>query len=139
LKSLATEEQVIAALEQALDFSDVRFDQAKVDKNYDILCHLIDYNHPNFIDKAAHFLNDPDERVRFAATEFLVEQKDGNAARHLERFIADTSADNIRIRQAVITAFESLRWEIKDKTGFPNGQIDGRLFVNSLGHLERRL
>ncbi len=139
LKSISTDEQVVNALQNTLDFTDVRFDQAKVDKNYDILCHLIDYKSPEFIDKAAHFLADPDERVRFAATEFLVEQGDEKAAKHLEVFLKDSTPDNIRIRQAVIQAFEKFKWKVVDVSPFANGQVVGPFFVNSSGNLERRV
>lgn len=138
LKALGEEQEVIEILKGALDFGDIAFDQARVDKNYDILCYLRDYKVPGFTDRLAHFLNDPDERVRFAATELLVEQDDPKVPLLLERFIGDASADNTRIRQAVVEAFLRNQWVVKDLSPYPEGRVVDHLFVNQAGHLEIR-
>lgn len=138
LKAFGEDSKVIEILQQALDFGDVAFDQAKVDKNYDILCYLIDYKLPGFAEKLAHFLSDPDERVRFAATEVLIEQEDPNVPGYLERFIADDGPENTRIRRAVIEAFLKKGWHLKDAARFPGGQVMGSLFVNGQNRLELR-
>lgn len=138
LKALGEELQVVDILKHALDFNDVRFDQAKVDKNYDILCYLIDYKLPGFTDKIAHFLDDPDERVRFAATELMIEQDEANVPSYLERFLADDTADNTRLRRSVIEAFLRRSWTVKDPSRFPNGQIVGPVYVTANGNLEVR-
>jgi HEAT repeat protein len=75
LKALGKDSEVVDTLKKALDFGDVRFEQQKVDKNYDILCYLVDYKLPEFAEKLVHFLNDPDERVRYACCEVLIEQE----------------------------------------------------------------
>jgi HEAT repeat protein len=138
LKALGKEEQVIDILKDALDFEDVRFDQAKVDKNYDILCYMIDYKLPGFADKLVHFLADPDERVRFAATEVLIEQDDSSVPHALEHFIGDESPDNTRIRRSVIEAFLRHGWQLKNPEKYPNRQVVGPLFVNKDDKLEVR-
>lgn len=138
LKALGDESQVTDILKSALDFGDVAFDQAKVDKNYDILCYLVEMKLPGFTSKLAHFLNDPDERVRFAATEVLIEQDDPEVPALLERFLADDSPDNTRLRKSVIEAFLKKGWTVKDPAKFPNGQIVGPLFVSEKGQLEVR-
>ena len=75
LKSLGrSDEHVVDCLLDTLDYADVSFDQAKTDKNYDILCHLADYKRPGLKDRIMHFLTDPDERVRYAVAEVLMEQ-----------------------------------------------------------------
>lgn len=138
LKALGEESQVNDILTSALDFGDVSFDQAKVDKNYDILCYLVEMKLPGFATKLAHFLNDPDERVRFAATECLIEQDEAEIPGLLERFLGDESPDNTRLRKSVIEAFLKKGWTVKDVAKFPNGQIVGPLFVTDKGKLEVR-
>jgi hypothetical protein len=138
LKALGKEDQVIEILKSALEFADVRFDQAKVDKNYDILCYMIDYKLPDFAGQLLHFVADPDERVRFAATEVLIEQDDPAVPGALERFIGDESPDNTRIRRSVIEAFLKHGWKLKEPERFPNGNIVGPLFVSKDGRLEVR-
>lgn len=138
LKALGDDAQVTDVLKSALDFGDVAFDQAKVDKNYDILCYLVEMKLPGFASKLGHFLNDPDERVRFAATEVLIEQADPEVPGMLERFLGDDSADNTRLRKSVIEAFLKHGWTVKDTAKFPNGQIVGPLFVSDKGKLEIR-
>lgn len=138
LKALGEESQVADILKSALDFGDVAFDQAKVDKNYDILCYLVELKLPGFVDKIAHFLSDPDERVRFATTEVLIEQDDPAVPGLLERFLGDESPDNTRLRKSVIEAYLKHGWTVKDPAKFPNGQIVGPLFVNEKGKLEIR-
>lgn len=130
LKALGEESEVIAILKSALDYTDVAFDQAKVDKNYDILCYLRDYQLPGFAKDVAHFLRDPDERVRFAATEVLLEQKDDPTVPPLlEHFVADESPDNIRMRQLTIQAFLSREWKLENPGRFPDGHVVGPLYV----------
>ena len=138
LKALGEESQVIDILKSALDFGDISFDQAKVDKNYDILCYMVEYKLPGFTEKLAHFLNDHDERVRFATTEVMIEQDDAAVPSFLERFIGDESPDNTRIRKSVVEAFLKHGWQLKDPGKFPTGQVVGALFVSPQGKLEVR-
>ena len=138
LKALGDEDQVVEVLKSALDFGDIAFDQAKVDKNYDILCYLIDYPVPGFAEKLAHFLNDNDERVRYAAAEVLIEQQDAEVPGYLEHFLSDHSSENTRIRQAVLDAFLEKKWQLSKPEVFPNQQVDDRIFVTKRQELERR-
>lgn len=138
LKALGEESQVTEILKEALDFGDVAFDQAKVDKNYDILCYMIEYKLPDFTEKLAHFLSDPDERVRFAAAEAMIEQDDPKVPELLERFIGDDSAENTRIRRSVVEAFFKHRWQLKTPERFANGQVVGPIFVSADRRLEVR-
>lgn len=138
LKTLGDESQVIAILKSALNTGDIAFDQAKVDKNYDILCYLVEYQLPGFAPQLAHFLQDHDERVRFAAAEVLIEQQDPEVPALLEHFISDKTSENIRIRQSVINAFLEKGWKLKDPGKYPSGQIEGALFVTAEGRLEMR-
>jgi hypothetical protein len=138
LKALGDEGQVVEILKAALDFGDVAFDQAKVDKNYDILCYLVEYKLPGFTSKLAHFLADPDERVRFAAVELLIEQDDPAIPGQLERFLSDDSPDNTRLRQSVIRAFFEKRWKVQDPSKFPDGQVVDGLALSPEGYLEVR-
>lgn len=138
VKALGEEDMVIQILKDALDFGDISFDQGKVDKNYDILCYLVEYKLPGFTEKLAHFLNDPDERVRFAAAEAMIEQDDAAVPTALERFIGDDSSENTRIRKSVVEAFLKHRWQLKDPSRFVNGQVIGPLFVGADQRLEIR-
>lgn len=138
LKALGEEGQVIEILKSALDFTDVSFDQAKVDKNYDILCYLRDYKLPGYTDKLAHFLNDPDERVRFAASEVLVEQDDPTVPHHLERFIGDESPDNTRIRKTTVEAFFRHGWQLQQPEKYENGHVVGPIWISADRKLELR-
>lgn len=138
LKSLGKDELVVDALKSVLNFQDVAFDQAQTDKNYDVLCYLIDYKIPGFASTIGHFLKDPDERVRFACAELLIEQDDPEVPGLLEHFLADASAENIRIRQSVLTAFANKKWQIKNPSVFPEGRVMDNLFVNKQGLLETR-
>lgn len=138
LKALGEEVEVTEILKAALNFGEVSFDQATVDKNFDILCYLIDYKVPDFEEKLAHFLNDHDERVRFACAELLIEQEGAKVAPVLERFLADESADNIRIRKSVVDAFVSKKWKLKDPSIFPEGRVVGQIYVDSNATLQRR-
>lgn len=130
LKALGDESEVVEILKSALNFGDVAFDQAIVDKNFDILCYLIDYKVPGFEEKLGHFLQDHDERVRFACTELLIEQGSERVAELLERFLADDSADNIRIRKSVVDAFVAKKWKLRNPSAFPEGRVVGSVVVD---------
>ncbi len=138
LKALGEDKQVTDILLSALATGDVSFDQAKVDKNYDILCYLVEYKLPGQAARLAHFLADPDERVRFACVELLIEQDDGDVSGMLERFLGDTSSENTRVRQSVIAAFLKHGWQVKERDKFPNGQVLDKIFINDAGRLELR-
>lgn len=135
IKALASEEYVIKALQEALDYGDITFDEAKVSKNYDILCYLVDYKMPGFYRKLKHFLNDPDERVRFACTEVLIEQNDEGIDAILEPFLADESVENTRIRQAVIDAFLKKQWTVRNREPFIENQVIPGVTISKKGQL----
>lgn len=138
LKALGKESLVVEALTSALDYNDVAFDQQAVDKNYDILCYLREYQVPEAIDRIAHFLKDPDERVRFAAAEFLIAQKSDAIKSKISMFLKDDSAENRRLRQAVIQAYVDRSWTVDNPQEFADGYIADGVRVNSRGQLEIR-
>ena len=138
LKAMGSEKLIVDSLLGALNFSDVAFDQGQVDKNYDVLCYLRDHKVPDSVPRLAHFLKDPDERVRFACIEFLLEQDHPEVPTFVEPFLSDASSENLRLRQAAIEAFGSRQWKVKDVSKFPGGNVVGPIFVNQEGKLVRR-
>lgn len=139
LKEVGETDQVVAILKSILNYSDVSFDQSAVDKNYDILCYLRDYQLGEDYKKLAHFLNDPDERVRFACVETLIEQNAPDLDRMLERFLFDNSSENRRIRQAVIVAFLKNKWKVQDTEAVAeNPEIEPGVVINPQGYIEVR-
>lgn len=128
LHRLGSGEEVAAVLLGTLNAGDIAFDAALVDKNYDILCYLREHQLPDASKVIGHFLNDPDERVRFAAVEVLVEQKsDEGIAAILERFLGDASSENRRIRKVVAEAFLKNHWVVREQKtlGDFGGIMDG--------------
>lgn len=138
LKELGQDDVVTETLKGALNFKDVSFDQAAVDKNYDILCYLREYQLPDSVTQFSHFLNDADERVRFAAAELLIAQKTDAIRDSLSPFLADASAENRRLRQAVIQAFVDRGWKVPNVQDFPGGRVTDGVYVNSQGFIELR-
>ncbi len=136
LSKISDERKVVDTLKSCLYFEDTSFDHAKTDKNYDILCYLRDFKLPGYHDKLASFLKNPDERVRFAAIECLVEQDDKEVKDLIEPFIADDSAENIRIREAIIRCFYKREWKISDTEPFLDGLILPGVKVNKQGELK---
>ncbi len=124
-----SDDQVIECLISALNYNDVSFDQAQTDKNYDILCHLVDYKKSGLSERVGHFQKDPDERVRFAAAEVLMEQDISESHKYLEPLLSDSNPDNSRIRQTVIRKYLEQGWPIKNPSVFPNGQVIGPVMV----------
>lgn len=110
LNQLGQDQVVVDCLKSALDFGEVSFTQHAVDKNYDILCYLRDYQLHDNIDQIAHFLKDPDERVRYAAAEVLIAQESDAVKPKLEPFLSDETSENRRIRGAVSQLFTAKGW-----------------------------
>ena len=130
-KQLASQEQMIMTLESCLDYGEVSFDQSKVDKNYDILCYLRDYSLADSVcEKLFHFLAQHDERVRFAAAEVLLEQNESSIPEKLEPFLLDESAENTRIRQAIIAGFAKNKWAVPHKEKFKVGPFIPGVSIN---------
>ena len=121
LGQLISESEMIQTLEGCMDFNEVSFDREKTDKNYDILCYLREYKLPDHGHKFLHFLKDHDERVRFAVVEVLLEQNDEEVYLLLEPFAADDSAENTRMRQAVVEHFLNRKRPLHLKELFPVG------------------
>jgi hypothetical protein len=138
LKELGQDSVVVECLKSALNFKDVAFDQGAVDKNYDILCYLREYAIPDSVDQIAHFLKDPDERVRFAAAELLIAQKLDATREHLAPFLKDESAENRRVRQAVIEAYVERGWKVVNVQEFPGGRVADGIYLNAQGQIEVR-
>lgn len=138
LKEIGQDDIVTETLKSALNFKDVSFDQAAVDKNYDILCYLREYQLPEYVGQISHFLKDADERVRFAAAELLIAQQTDAIRDSLSPFLADSSAENRRLRQAVIQAFVDRGWKVPNVQDFPGGRVTDGVYVNSQGFIELR-
>lgn len=136
LKALGKgEDHVVDCLIDSLNFNDVSFDQASTDKNYDILCHLADYKKLGMKDKILPFLSVPDERVRYAATEVLLEQEPSEVGEILENLMRDVNPDNSRIRQTVVRKYLENGWKINNPGAFPNRQVIGPVYINDAHHL----
>ncbi len=138
LKELGQDDIVTETLKSALNFKDVSFDQAAVDKNYDILCYLREYQLPGYIEQISHLLKDADERVRFAAAELLIAQNSDAIRDSLSPFLADDSSENRRLRQAVIQAFVDRGWKVPNVQDFPGGRVTDGVYVNAQGFIELR-
>ena len=136
LKALGkSDDHVIECLIGTLEYADVSFDQARTDKNYDILCHLADYKKSGLRDKISHFLKDPDERVRYATAEVLMEQDLGEVAETLETLMRDENPDNSRIRQTVVRKYLEQNWPVQNPAAFANRQVIGPVFINEQNKL----
>lgn len=136
LKALGkSEDHVVECLLTTLEYADVSFDQAQIDKNYDILCHLADYKKHGLQNKIIHFLKDPDERVRYAAAEVLMEQDLAEVGDTLESIMRDENPDNSRIRQTVVRKYLENGWSIQNPSAFPNRNVIGPVFVNDQNRL----
>lgn len=138
ISKIGDSETLLESLKQALNFNDVTFDQAAVDKNYDILCHLREFSLDGYFKEIAHFLKDPDERVRFAAAEALIEQNSDEVKVYLQDFLQDDSTENRRIKQAVVNAFVKHGWKVEGLAEFPDGRVMDGVYINSNGLLEIR-
>lgn len=137
LKKIGSDDEIVEVLKTALNFDDVSFDQAAVDKNYDVLCYLRDYQLGGFADKVLHFMKDPDERVRFACVEVLIEQDIDGIQDLLEPLLADNSPDNIRILQSVVSLFIEKNWALKNPEVFDGRQVTEGVRVTKKGILTR--
>lgn len=131
LKEIVEQTSLVTCLESLLGYGDdIYLDQAKVDKNYDILCYLRDYKLPTDIGlKLGHFLTAKDERVRFAAAEALTEQVDESYVEQLQPFVFDNSTDNIRIRKMVIQMMINQKWKLKPSPNLQPGPLVENVFI----------
>ena len=133
LKKVSSEETFVESLKQILNFEDVSMTAAAVNKNYDVLCYLRDYQLGDFAEKITHFLQDPDERVRFAACEVLLDQDDDKLAEAVEDFLLDQSMENRRLRQAVVETFQKKKWQVSSVEKFTSSPGVQSFTVNADG------
>lgn len=139
LTALTSKQQVSQILFDLLDISDIHFDHTKVEKNYDLLSHLGDYEFygdTEDINKVVQLIRAKDERVRLAALEFMTEKiipSDHHSPnhnteiylKHIEPFIYDESAESTRLRLTALEAYAQHGWRLKDKDRFSRYQING--------------
>lgn len=137
LLALSDEATVVKTLSDGLDYGKVDFEPHKVEKNYDILCHLRDYSAPVDLAKMAHFLSATDERVRYAAVELITEKGSAEFLPQLEPFIYDTADENRRLRSTVVNAYIEHQWKLKDKAQYSQLNLPG-YHINSKGAITRK-
>lgn len=139
LTKVCTPDQVRDVIKDALFFGETSFDIYKLEKNYDLLCYLRDYQTPDFIDKIAFFIDNPDERIRCAAVDCLVEQeeKQEEIQALVEKFLWDDSAENIRVRETVLDCYIEKKWRVKDLSHFVDGIVAPGVTVNKQGELKQ--
>ena len=77
--------------------------------------------------------------MRFACVEVLINQDDDGIKDRLEPFLSDETAENRRIREAVIEAFLENNWRINDPKKFEDGKIKEGVYVTKKGKIERRV
>lgn len=135
LYELGQDQVVVDCLKAALNYGEVAFSQNDVDKNYDILCYLRDYQIHELIPQIEHFLVDADERVRYAAAEVLIAQKTDEVKDKLVRFLSDDSAENRRIRGAVAQLFIDRQWKVPNPSQFQGGRVTEQISVGADGRL----
>ncbi len=137
LEAVGTEEDLVESLKNALNFSEVSFVLHANEKNYDLLCHLAGFQIPTFLDKIAHFLVDPDERIRFAAVEVFLAQNNPEVQRYLEPLLGDETPENRRLRAAVGQAFAEKKWKVNSSKWVTGMQIAERYVLAKSGFVER--
>ena len=137
LLRVCDEREVMHILYECLDFGDVVFDRAKVDKNYDILCQLQEMPVSAESMDFEHFLRDNDERVRFAAMELIVRQSKENSSEVLEEFLLDSSPENTRLHQRVLDVYIEKRWAVKNKRAFKKTPTAALVTISKNGLLKR--
>lgn len=140
LNLIADDKTVLKSLKSALDFGDTSFNQKAIDKNYDILCHLRDYPlGDDDLKEFGRFLNDSDERVRFAATEcVLAQDSEAMAQQLLEPFFHDFTVENSRIHQAVTAGFADKGWKLKDPGALEGKPLLDGYLLGKNGEVQRR-
>ena len=137
LKKINSTGAMVDILVESLNFNDVSFDQAMVDRNYDILCYLSDYDLGGQIKKIKHFLADPDERVRFAAVEVMIRSTEEGLQEDLESFIFDDTSENRRIRATVIDLFIQKSWKLSPTRPIQEGVLAENYYVNKDGTIRQ--
>lgn len=135
LYELGQDQVVVDCLKAALNYGEVSFSQHEVDKNYDILCYLRDYQIHDLIPQIAHFLVDADERVRYGAAEVLIAQNTDTVKDTLEHFLADDTSENRRIRGAVAQLFIDRQWKVPNPAQFQGGRVTEQVSVGADGRL----
>ena len=122
-----------------MSVEEVESDQKVVDKNYDILCYLRDFKLTDRGMKFLHFLKEHDERLRFAATEALLEQDSEEVYIELEKYLTDDSSENIRLLQAIAHKFIELNRPLSNRDLFEVGPLAPGLSVGKDYTLKRTI
>jgi hypothetical protein len=124
--------KVPGLLIQLLDFSEISFDQAKIDKNYDILCYLMDEKIDENLTLLLPFMKDSDERVRVACAEVFLNQEKEEWSSYLAPFLTLEGEDHYRLCRRIAEGFAQHKWLL------PEGLLQDGPFLDDF-IVEKRL
>ncbi len=126
---------VVPALLSVINYEDLSFAKDKLEKNLEILTMLRDYKHPEIYDKTKEFLDNHDERIRFATLELLAIQDPSRASQDLAIYITDETVENLRLQNRVIKLYHENQWKIPNHKQFKGGKIKDGIYIDNKGHI----
>ena len=116
LQLLSDVEGPQAAMDMALELlEDERTqDPFKPEKKKKLLIWLAERTDDRSVEAAAHYLDDFDEGVRYAAAEVLIAEGSEQSRKELCRVFSNEDEDSNRLKVRVIEVFISRRWALDD-------------------------
>lgn len=81
-------------------------------KKQQLITHLADIDNPKVPEILARYLDDPDESIRFATAEALIDIADRRSLEPLVRRLAHKDEDSLRLRGRILTGLARLGWDV---------------------------
>lgn len=134
LERVRGEAAAIAAAFEILEIEREHGNDFKPQKKKAVLIWLAERKHPEAIERAAPFLDDFDEGVRYAAAEVVIAQRDEAGGEALLGRLTNAEEDSNRLRVRICEVFVQRRWPVGSLAGALEGSLpegyrlyDGRI------------
>lgn len=83
-------------------------------KKLQIIAHAAEIDNPKVVDLFVPYLEDPDETVRFAIAEALLDIADERARLPMLARIVNEAEDSLRLRARILDGFAALKWSVAE-------------------------
>lgn len=111
VEELADEKQEWDILDALIEKNPPTYARAPGTKQQ-LITHLAEIDNPKVLEILARYVDDPDESIRFQATEALIGIEDKSSLVPLIRRLGDKSEDSLRLRTKILTGLARLKWDV---------------------------
>lgn len=137
LKQLIPEEALVEFLLSILPTGDTTFNESEIEKRFDLLTNLMEYQDPRIKHYILELLHDHDDRIRLLAIELTAKLNAEEARTSLLDMYINQEETN-RIRNKILSSFAVLDWTVKGYKKSVEDLLPDGFFINKDNQIRQR-